>query len=473
MRETIKVSPRRCPGPVATGLTLAAIGAALVGVACERKNAEPTVSTRPAVSSSVSSVSAPSAAASAPAAKAAASAPPAPPGPPRDANVLLITIDSLRADMPWAGYPRPIAPRLTAFAEKSVVYTRAYSISSYTSMSLGGMLAGRYPSELKRDGYFFGTYAKDVLMFPELLQNAKIKTLSAHGHGYFQKSGMEQGFDVWEIVDKLKWNNTTDENITSPQMLELAKRQLDKPELEQARFFAWYHFLDPHDRYLTHESVPPWGKTVRDRYDGEVTFTDIHVGKLLDVVAQKSWAPRTIIIVSADHGEAFGEHGQFAHGFELWENLVRVPLIVSAPGAPARRIDTPRSHIDLARTLLEIFGVEPDGAMRGKSLVREIYGGEAETRDVFLDLPPTSDNDRRRALVAGNRKVISSGAAGLKRVYDVVADPAENTPLKGDEVQTLVERFKTIDKEVVEIPPTKCREDCLSGAYAKKKDGGS
>src|ERR1700733_13541098 len=101
----------------------------------------------------------------------------APPGlsqPPRDLDVVLITIDCLRADMPWAGYERPIAPRLTELATRAVQFTRAYSMSSYTSMSLGGLLGGRLPGEMHRDGYFFGVYAKENVLFPEILQNVGI-----------------------------------------------------------------------------------------------------------------------------------------------------------------------------------------------------------------------------------------------------------------------------------------------------------
>src|SRR5882724_5358398 len=107
-----------------------------------------------------------------------------PSAPPRDLNVLLISVDCLRADMPWAGYDRPIAPILTALEKRSVSYTHAYSLSSYTSMSLGGLLGGRYPGEMKRDGNFFGKY-RDNVLFPERLQKAGNKTLSAHAHLYF------------------------------------------------------------------------------------------------------------------------------------------------------------------------------------------------------------------------------------------------------------------------------------------------
>src|SRR5579871_4356479 len=145
--------------------------------------------------------SSPSASASSPAAPVSVAKADA--GPPKiklPRNVILITIDCLRADMPWAGYARPIAPRLTDLASKSVIFTHAYSLSSYTSMSLGGLLGGKLPSELKRDGYFFGVYAKDNLFFPELLHAAGVHTLAAHAHGYFHDAGFDQGFDAWEVV---------------------------------------------------------------------------------------------------------------------------------------------------------------------------------------------------------------------------------------------------------------------------------
>ena len=234
-----------------------------------------------------------------------AARPPSPKRPPADLNVIFLSVDCLRADMPWAGYPRPIAPRLTELEKRAVSYTHAYSMSSYTSMSLGGLLGGRPPSEMSRDGYFFSTYSRTNVMFPELLQAAGIHTMAAHAHGYFKSAGFDQGFDKYELVPNLKWNSTTDENISSPQLEGIAERMLGDPANETERFFAWFHFLDPHDQYLPHPGIGPYGPTARDRYDAEVTFTDQYIGKLLDFVATRSWASRTAIIVTADHGEAF------------------------------------------------------------------------------------------------------------------------------------------------------------------------
>jgi len=384
--------------------------------------------------------------------------------------VLVLSVDSLRADMPWSGYPRPIAPRLTELEKKSVSYTRAYAVSSYTSMSLGGFLGGKLPSEMKRNGFFFGKYADDNLMFPELLKKAGVRTLGAHAHGYFSSAGFEQGFDAWEIVPGIVFKNETDPNVTSPQHEAIAERLLGDAKLESTRFFAWFHFLDPHDQYVSHEKdgIPPYGKTLRDRYDAEVTYTDRYLGKLLDFIADRPWAKRTAIIVTADHGEAFGEHNMFAHGFELWENLVRVPMFLVVPGAAPRRIDTPRSAIDLAPTILELMGAPPEPGFEGKSLVGELFGAPAEPRDVVVDLPMTSDNDKRRAIVHGTQKIVAYGKEELLRLYDLEKDPDEKSPVtRGEAFDAMAKRYREHAKTVKEIAPTACNVGCLNRAYVK------
>ncbi|MFO0677724.1 MAG: sulfatase [Polyangiaceae bacterium] len=399
---------------------------------------------------------------------AAATPPSVPAKLPPDLNVLFVSIDSLRADMPWAGYPKPIAPALTELESRAVSFTRAYAVSSYTSMSLGGLLAGKYPSEVKRDGYFFGEYLKSNLLLGEVLSAGGVHTAGAHGHGYFNGAGFQQGFDKWDVVKQLKWNNTTDENVTSPELEAIVEKQLSDPKFTSGRFFAWVHFMDPHDKYLPHDGIP-FGKGLREHYDGEVTFTDRWVKKLLDFVAAAPWGARTVVVVSADHGEAFGEHKMFVHGFELWENLVHVPLFFVIPGVPPRRIDTPRSAVDLAPTFLELLGVAPNPEFRGTSLVPELLGGPSEPRDVVLDLPTTSDSDKRRALVRGTEKVIASGEKPTYQYFDLAADPDEASPVtRGEAFDRMVTRLKEIGKTIPEVPPTRCKEDCLNGAYNKK-----
>ncbi len=439
----------------------------LVAAGCSKPSAPPDATRTTQAPATSSAVAAPSASASAGGAAApAAPATAAAAKPELPQNILIISVDSMRADMPWAGYERPIAPRLTALEKTCVSYTHSYSISSYTSMSLGGLLGGRIPSELKRDGYFFGTYHKENVFFPELLKAAGIHTASAHAHGYFTSAGFDQGFEKWEIVPGLKWNAQTDENVTSPKHEAIAERLLSDPGITGGgRFFAWFHFLDPHDQYVSHDKDGiNYGRKLRDLYDGEVEYTDRHVGMLLDFVAKQPWARKTAIIVTSDHGEALGEHGQFKHGFEVWENLVRVPLFVCLPGGAPRRIDARRSAIDLAPTILELMGLPKDSHFAGNSLVPEILGGPAEEHDIVVDLPATSNNERRRGLLHDKYKIIGFGDAMYSKVFDIEADPGELSPLpKGDVTADMYKRLMDYNKTVKEVPSYACGKGCLEG----------
>jgi arylsulfatase A-like enzyme len=379
---------------------------------------------------------------------AAETKPPPPPGPPGKLNVLLVTIDSLRADMPWAGYSRDIAPNLTAFEKKAVSYTRAYSVSSYTAMSFGGLLAGKYPGEIDRSGYFFSAYPDSVTFFPELLQKAGVHTLAGHAHFYFdKKANFQQGFDVYKIVPGITKDNKTDKDITSEGHEKLAEELLSEKGLGDKPFFAWFHFMDPHDIYFQHDDTKKWGKSSRDKYDSEVEFTDRYVGKLLQFVEKQPWAKQTAIVITGDHGEAFGEHKHHRHGFELWDVLIHVPLMVQAPGLTPRHIDTPRSAIDLAPTILELTGAPAEPSFQGKSLVGELWGARpAEARDVIIDLPRTSDNDRRRALVSGDYKLLAYGDDQRFELYDLASDPGELKDLAGSDKAKLAE-MKALYKE--------------------------
>ena len=375
--------------------------------------------------------------------------PPPPPGPPGKLNVVVLSIDSLRADMPWAGYPRDIAPNITAFEKKAVSYTRAYSVSSYTAMSFGGFLSGQYPSEIARSGFFFSAYPDSVTFFPELLQKAGVHTIAGHAHFYFdKKAGFHQGFDVYKMVPGIIEDHKTDRSITSPEHAKLAMEVLAEKGLGDKPFFAWFHFMDPHDIYNQHDDTKKWGKKSRDKYDSEVEFTDRHVGLVLDFIAKQPWAKNTAIVITADHGEGFGEHKRYRHGFELWEMLIHVPLMISAPGATPRRIDVPRSGIDLAPTILELTGAPAEATFQGKSLVGELYGKTAEPREVFSDLPRTSDNDRMRAMIHGEYKLIAYGDDLRFELYNVVKDPGELNDLVKVE-KAKFEEMKALYKERV------------------------
>ncbi len=375
-------------------------------------------------------------------------------------NVIVITIDAFRADhAPWLGYDRQVAPNLSKLAKRSTSYSRAYSLSSYTAMSMGGFLGGRYPGELQRNGSFFSEHPDSEVFFPEVLQKAGVRTIAAHAHFYFdEKAGFRQGFDVYQMVPGISVDATTDKSITSPQHTELAIALLEKNSHEQ--FFAWFHFMDPHDRYRVHEGYQQFGRGGgKGRYDGELFFTDAHIGKLLSFIAKQPWAKHTAIIVTSDHGEAFGEHKMTRHAFELWEPLIHVPLLIALPAGAARSVHTPRSHIDLAPTIFELLEVPVPTTFQGVSLVSEVRGTDKpETRDVIVDLPRTNHNWRRRALIRENHKLIAFGDDFRFELYDVTTDHQERLDLRGRDKQRYREmkkRYLERVKSIKDICPSK------------------
>jgi len=382
----------------------------------------------------------------------AASAPTAEPArAPR--NVLLLTIDSLRADMPWTGYPRAIAPNLTKLAEQSVVYTNEYALSSYTAKSVAGFLSSRYPSTLYRSGFFFATYPKSDLFLAEVLKGHGVLTTAWHAHGYFRSPGLEQGFDTWQLVPGITFDPETDKGITSQAMTELGMTLLGKPENTGKQFFAWAHYMDPHDQYNKHpEASPEFGNKNRDRYDNEVYYTDLWLGRLLTFAREQPWWKDTVVIVSADHGEAFGEHGFYKHAFEIWEVLTRVPLLISGPGITPRRIDQRRSHLDLAPTILDLMGFPPEPEFMGKSMLAELQGATPDNREPILsELTEDSHNPLRRGFIQGDYKLLVVDGRKFQ-LYNLSKDPGELSDLAQSEPAKLAELKAACSKLYESLP---------------------
>ncbi|MEO8900800.1 MAG: sulfatase [Polyangiaceae bacterium] len=418
---------------------------ALLPAACQTK-AEP-----PAANSRASAATASARAAPAP------SAQPAPvltaaPQPTTPRNVLLLTIDSLRADMPWTGYSRAIAPNLTKLADESVVYTNEYALSSYTAKSVAGFLSSRYPSTLYRSGYFFASYPKADTFLAEVLSAHGVLTTAWHGHLYFRGVGLDQGFTTWQFVPGIIFDPETDNSITSQLMTELGIKLLSKPESTGKQFFAWAHYMDPHDQYNKHPESPDFGNKNRDRYDSEVFYTDLWLGKLLDFARAQPWWKDTVVIISADHGEAFGEHGFYKHAFEIWDVLTRVPLMVSGPGITPRRITERRSHIDLAPTILDLMGVPPEPQFMGKSFAPELFGAKPDNREPILsELTEDSHNPPRRAVIQGDYKLIVIKERKFM-LFNLTKDPGEEKDLAATEPEKLAEMKAVYTKLYEKMP---------------------
>jgi arylsulfatase A-like enzyme len=379
-------------------------------------------------------------------ASASASAAPAAPATaksaiPSDLNLILVTIDTVRAELHYAGNPHELSPNIDKLAARGVIFDKAYSLASYTGKSVGPMLIGKYGSETHRNWGHSNSFSREDTFVQQRLQKAGIHTLAVHALNYFgAQSGMNRGFDKLDMSAAGEGTIKDMENTASGDKLsDAAIKLLSKSEHTDKRFFLWMHYLDPHADYLHHKDVPDFGKSQRDQYDGEIAFVDKHLGRVLDLVAAAPWGKKTAIIVTSDHGEAFGEHKMWRHGFELWEELIRVPLVIYVPGVPPGHVTVRRSAIDLAPTILDLMGVPlPAGTdkndfLDGVSLVPDLPApASAEARDVFVDMPDGPYNDPRRALIHGDLKLVISNGVG-RELYDLAKDPEERQNIWDDQ----------------------------------------
>jgi len=372
-------------------------------------------------------------------------------------NLVLITVDTLRIDLGFMGYPRPVSPNLDALAARSTVFERAYSMASYTGKSVGPTLIGKYPSECIRDGGHFNVYGAANTFLAERLQDVGFHTMGAASHWYFKpRYGLAQGMDVWDL-SALPSDSTgdSDSSITSQALSDTAIGLLSDPDNVDKRFFLWVHYFDPHAPYVPHPEAPDFRvgakSSSKAMYDGEVWYTDHHIGRLLDYIASQPWGARTAIMLTSDHGEAFDEHGMSWHGVDLWEPLIRVPLIAYVPGAKAHRVQAKRSLIDIVPTVLDLMGVPlpPPGQLSGESSAQDIVApDEAPTdeRDVFMDMPGGPRVSQHRALIHGptpGQKLLNEGGPPYL-VFDLESDPGELNDVShsGASVTELLEAYQ-------------------------------
>ncbi|MDD5309728.1 MAG: sulfatase-like hydrolase/transferase [Deltaproteobacteria bacterium] len=358
-----------------------------------------------------------------------AAAPPAqrPAGIPQDLSLVLITVDALRWDTGYMGYPRPITPNIDKLAARGVVFERAYALSSFTGRSLAPIFIGRYPSEAYCTYSHFPRYLPRNDMMAEALKAAGLRTAGIGSHFYFTFGGLDQGFERWRVAVP-PGPEDQDQKVTSPDVADEAIAALDDPAFTSGRFFLFAHFMDPHRDYLKHEGYG-FGESMRDLYDGEVAFTDHHVGRVLDAIERKGLGGRTMVVLTADHGEAFNEHDIMFHGRRLWEEVVRVPWIWVVPGLAPRRVKARVSQIDLPATAYDLLAVRPPPQAHGFSLVPLMTGADDTDRRVFLDQPPGEYIEEMYAVIDRGMKLIHSINGNRYQLFDLAADPGEKLDL--------------------------------------------
>lgn len=353
---------------------------------------------------------------------------PAPaPAPPR--NAVLVIIDTLRADhLETYGYTRRTSPRLYRWSQQAAIYDHAYSHAPWTKPSLATLLTSQLPAV---HGVWDWTmvFTDEVQTLPQVLRRRGFTTEAYLSHHALIKSKnrFHRGFDVYD-TSVIKGKNAH-EVATAKPLTDLALDALERLSAADEPFFLLVHYFDTHNDYIAHPQHP-FGSRPADRYDSELAYTDRHLGRLLD--ALEPHLDDTTVWITADHGEEFRDHGGKYHTSTLYEELVRVPLIIRGPEVtePVRHAGAVR-HIDFAPTLLDQLGEKVPEFFAGEPMARGPHGRipDDPPRPVLME---TRRFANLRGVVSGDHKLIHDLEADTWRLFDLDQDPRERTNLWDD-----------------------------------------
>jgi arylsulfatase A-like enzyme len=356
-------------------------------------------------------------------------------------NIILITIDTVRADrMGFLGSKAGLTPNLDGLARQGVVFSNAYAHVPLTTPSHATILTGTYPQFNHLDD--LGTpLAKDIPYLPDILHQRGYRTAAFVGSEVLDPKGaavpgFDRGFDTYDAgFHSRQSGEDRYHSVERRAMVVVDHAVAWIGQQPHGPLFVWVHLYDPHDPY---DPPPPFkARCAGAPYDGEIAYVDFAVGKLLTVLRSRGLYEGSLIAVAADHGEAFGEHGERSHGFFLYDETLHVPLLVKLPrGASAGlRISARVGLVDLAPTLLKQVGCEVPAAMQGEVLLslkqdaRSAGSTKTPSASTGIDHPAYAETDYPHrafgwsalySLRVGKYLYIE---APERELYDQAADP--------------------------------------------------
>lgn len=398
-------------------------------------------------------------------------------------NVILIVVDTLRADaLPSYGYAEGKTPHLDAFARDAVRYDQHFANASWTRPSFASLLSGRYPSN------------HGVMSQASVLPDEVVTLAEAFRDGGYATSGIvtnfnvsprynfQQGFDRYVYLEPKSPLGASEAGMQLMALQIIRRiqgrllgvrpgeayvdaadtngevfRELDRLAEQDRPFFLFVGYMDPHDPYFEHPySGPGWAKAtngdptpeqlpaIRARYDQEITFWDEHFGKLVDALRERGLYDETVIVVTSDHGEEFLDHGGFWHGVTLYDEQIRIPLFVKRPyqAAGGSVVEHWTQSVDVMPTLLMMNGLPGVQGVQGGLLdhgTDEVFSEEDHEGNVLRALRRRDESgDWKRILAnAGNPRGLEP-----EELYRVDRDPKEKENLSKDEA----ERGKALDE---------------------------
>ena len=305
-------------------------------------------------------------------------------------NVLLITVDALRADRVSAyGYQRTTSPNIDRLIARGAKFTQARTVEPLTGPAMCSVFTSTYPHDN-------GATRNGLRMRPGLPSLPSL----LHSHGYRtgaiisnwtlknKLSGLGEHFERYdEVMKRRRWfglfnPEANADDVTTAALAWLAEHQRDHPDRP---FLLWVHYTEPHAPYRLHREylaalgIPKRGRpAASERYDTEIAKVDDSIGDLLTVLHDAGLAHASLVVFSSDHGESLGEHDYWGHGRHLFEPALHVPMSITWPGrVRPQRIDAVASNLDLAPTIAGLLGLEYPSDFRGYDWTDVLYGGDA------------------------------------------------------------------------------------------------
>jgi arylsulfatase A-like enzyme len=355
---------------------------------------------------------------------------------PQSPNVVLLTIDALRADHVGSyGYQRPTTPNLDALAKEAVRFERGWAHAPSTRYSVPAILTGRYPSTIAvGSSWWPPNLLPENRMIAEMMKELGYTTGAFLSYYYFDRRwGLDQGFDDYDIhlqtLHSMGGDPAATNGSSSRQLADLDIDWITKHKGE--KFFLWSHYYDTHFRFERHPDMPDtdFGPDEPALYDGEIRFTDAQIGRVFAALKDAGLWDKTIVIVTSDHGDGFGEHGlppSQRHGYHLYANETKVPILIRIPGVAPRVVEEPVGHVDLIPTLLNALrrpaGVEPQ--LLGDSVL-DLMLGAHRPRHVFQEVWYEGNVSRKAVADAGWHFIRNVTPDGTRELYDLAKDPQE------------------------------------------------
>ncbi len=359
---------------------------------------------------------------------------------PRHPNIILITLDTTRADrMDFLGSERGLTPNLDVLARQGIVFSRAYSHVPLTTASHTTILTGTYP-QFNHVNDFGVPLSPRLPYLPDLLHHQGYHTAAFVGSLVLDPldgtaPGFDRGFDVYDAGFRLRARGADRYKTVERRGGEVVNHALAwLSQNHSGPFFVWVHLYDAHDPY---DPPEPYKTRYKSQpYDGEIAYADSAVGKLLDTLREHGLYDGTLIAVMADHGESLGAHGENTHGVFLYDETLHVPLLFKLPASrnAGTRVDTRAGLVDVMPTILQVAGLSVPSEVQGEDLLasrgRQDAGATDRPAYAETDYPHRAFGwSSLRALRTGKYVYIQSPD---RELYNQEADPQEVKNLATD-----------------------------------------